>query len=1054
MTMQEELEALHRMIPLDEDEELIEALEGSVTGPGMDARLGIMFVTTRRVGISAAAGFFTTDECYWCDLPLVMATWTENTKLHIKGPETISIQHENNEALKEFVGIVQTLQNRYVRADLEDIWQGVRSAFKAERWSEARDGARSILAKQSGCIPALFHLALCSENLDDSATAIETFRQLLDLNPPSDMALDFRLDLARLYAFSSEPAQALEYASYVIDVTDAAQAYKWRGIARYWLEDNQSALTDIRRCLELEPTDNRAWYWLGVLARKTKDLSALKSAVDQMRQLGADDEAIEFEPALLLQQQKYAEAFEKAAEAIAAGREAAEVVEVLLESAPRANPEKAIAFIPKLDETYRGGPRYEELVAILYASLRRGSEAWERIRHVELPDTPAAHALKALFRTLSLLEARDYSAAADNVLKVLSESDPGYVPAWVGDEEDREFCLALAQLAGWALLELGEAKRALGFLQHAESSGNAFLPWLRDALPELLERANAAAARNASMAPVAGASAYEILHRFTQALKESGRLDTLAERADKERQGFDDPPIVAVMGEYSVGKSSFINALLRNPLLPTGEGVTTGTITVLRHGEDERMRAVFDNGRVIERAGLSSVTQFVKETGAGTTADDLPHHVDVFLRHDVLKRVRIVDTPGLNAPFKKHREITEQYLDEADAIVWLFNVENAGKIQEKKFLDKVALHKRKTVGVVNQIDLVPPDEAADAIDYVKESFTNVFANVFGVSAKRGIDAVAKSAPDLRSRSGLPKLEEWIETNLLAQARELKEDAAKSKASEVLGEVRTERQRFDATVEESAAAVRVAREMAAKLVDDELRAAVTEQQPVLRARLEQSLDEAAVAIVSRTDEDGFAPITAFEPVHQMLRSASFDAWNVFLEAIFSTYREGSSRLKEALASVDRPEWKGVLDMSMREFELNVASWDKDLSDYIEQVIAYLDGFVEGRGMFVCHQLDVPNENKRDAESVAAALKKRMAFLWDRVESASNRWLRELRENFEDTLARLEREIRKEASSIREHSYRRIERLAGALGIELPFESPPSLRNDELKTQALP
>ena len=63
------------------------------------------------------------------------------------------------------------------------------------------------------------------------------------------------------------------------------------------------------------------------------------------------------------------------------------------------------------------------------------------------------------------------------------------------------------------------------------------------------------------------------------------RWSALAPAAARALEAFDRPLLVAVMGEFNAGKSSFVNALCGDEVAPTGVTPTTATINVLRHGE-------------------------------------------------------------------------------------------------------------------------------------------------------------------------------------------------------------------------------------------------------------------------------------------------------------------------------------------------------------------------------------------------------------------------------------------------------------------------------------
>jgi GTPase Era involved in 16S rRNA processing len=525
---------------------------------------------------------------------------------------------------------------------------------------------------------------------------------------------------------------------------------------------------------------------------------------------------------------------------------------------------------------------------------------------------------------------------------------------------------------------------------------------------------------------------YAVLEKLVGELRRTGRLATLAQKLDEERRGFDQPPLVAIMGEYSVGKSTFINAWLGKPLLPTGEGVTTGTITILRYGEQERMRAVFKDGRVAEREGLASVAEFVKETGTGNAAADLPRHVDVFLRADVLRAISIVDSPGLNAPFAGHKEITQGYLAQADAIVWLFNVENAGKSTEGAFLAQLAHHRRKAVAVVNQIDLVPKDEAAEVIADVRRDFASTFAHAIGVSAKRALDASLKGDAALRERSGFPQLEALLKEDLLKSARKIKEEAALQKAAEVLGELAIARQAYDQRTEKGASALRALRESMRRTLESSLTSARQKAATVFRAQLSEALKLAADAMAARSVGDDFAGEAAAEPIARAFVAQVDRSWDAFVASMHVSYDALQKQVLDGVGALESEDWSVSLRVALAERRAELASWRKDLLDDIHTVDGYLEGYLAADGLCWAHS-SVTKGSRGDAAAVLPVFTQRFDFLYAKTVDATTRWGANVQLALSDSLARLERELRKTALDLRDDTYGSVERAAASLGI---------------------
>lgn len=1040
--LQGELAKLYEMARLTGDEVVTFAMNAGVSGIGSSfGREGIVFLTRARCGVSSAGSLFTTDAWVAFEFRDVRGVrYEQNGEVttllieHVDGREIRAVRLGTNNLspreaaevatrFQRFREIVEYQCNQSVRSDCTRNFELLEESLAAADYQAARGWAEAILAAQPSCIAALARLGISAAELGDLAAAFRAYQRAIDLG--IEQVAEVRTRMAELKLKAEEYEAAVEEATLAIDLGGVARALSIRAQARMMLGDHEGRAVDLRRLLQLSPDDAGAWSSSGKWAFIARDIAALEEAIRNLRRLGSELVAKALEPGLLWHQGKMQEALQAAEAVLAEGASWAPVAYPLLLAAREVNPEVGLKYISQLDASYAEDVPYQQYAALVLVAAQRAGEAWDRIRAARpILEGCIPNAYFDYYYGLALAEAGAYEE-----LRALLAGHLGPVaPAWIEDELDQRVWLTMNFLGGWAELELGRPREALEMLLRAEAMPKPPFPWVGAKLAELIDRAGRLAP-GAPSGTYAGPGAYQLLSRLAESLEASGRLHVLALRVRSERAQFDEPPLVAVMGEYSVGKSSFINAMLGKALLPTGDAVTTGTITILRFGEQERMRAVFRDGRVEERESLGSVAQFVQETGGAGKASDLPSHVDVFLRAEILKRIRIVDSPGLNAPFPEHAKTTERFLAQADAILWLFNADAAGKAGEQVFLAKLGEHRRKVIAVVNMIDLVPRAEVPDVLEGIEADFPGTFATVFGVSAKRALEA--QSAEDAKGyeRSGMPALVAWMESNLLASSRRVKEEAVREKIREVVADVRAAREEFDRTVEQSAGAIKQAKHDVKIWAQGPLRQVVAEQYASMRRELEAALDDAAVQMAARSGAAEPATFATVEPIANRLRLRCEAAWAQFSRGVVAEYRKGCDQLRASVSNCEQPEWQGVLVAGLREVALSVASWEKDLLDYVEQATAFLAGHTEARGLATIQRVDLPRSAASNPQALGAVLRAKMPFLWERIDSASTRWLRELTLNVEERLTKIDREIRTEASRVREVGYRQVERAVG-------------------------
>lgn len=182
---------------------------------------------------------------------------------------------------------------------------------------------------------------------------------------------------------------------------------------------------------------------------------------------------------------------------------------------------------------------------------------------------------------------------------------------------------------------------------------------------------------------------------------------------------------LVVLGEFSRGKSSLVNALLGIELLPTSLEATTAINTFIRMLPADRserfIRIHFQDGRkpqevlwtddaTLERWGTELDES---HADARKTID----YIEAFMDHPLLaKGLVLVDTPGLQAVMAHHEAITRKAIAEAHIALWVQNTTQlGGAATEWEFLtDTLRNNFRKFITVIGWWDKVlAPEDARD-----------------------------------------------------------------------------------------------------------------------------------------------------------------------------------------------------------------------------------------------------------------------------------------------------------------------------------------------------
>jgi GTP-binding protein EngB required for normal cell division len=233
---------------------------------------------------------------------------------------------------------------------------------------------------------------------------------------------------------------------------------------------------------------------------------------------------------------------------------------------------------------------------------------------------------------------------------------------------------------------------------------------------------------------------------------------------------------LVVLGEFNHGKSTFVNSLLGQDVLPTGITPTTASINHVVHAASPTARVVFTSGES-KHLDPSQLKEWV--TVAGGHADEVAYVELGFPSPLLANNVVLVDTPGVNDLNEQRAEVTYGYVPRADAVVFLLDAGQALKDSEREFLRSRVLEaaRDRLIFVLGKIDMLSADERTAVLDYVKTGLTQITPEplVFALSAK---DWARNHDPN----SGMPALLSYLEKFLAHDRAQVILDNAAADAS--------------------------------------------------------------------------------------------------------------------------------------------------------------------------------------------------------------------------------------------------------------------------------
>ncbi|MEY8661649.1 dynamin family protein [Ligilactobacillus faecis] len=216
---------------------------------------------------------------------------------------------------------------------------------------------------------------------------------------------------------------------------------------------------------------------------------------------------------------------------------------------------------------------------------------------------------------------------------------------------------------------------------------------------------------------------------------------------------------LAVVGEFSSGKSTFLNAILKKDLLKHGAVETTATLTqidnIAKGQNDDTFDVQYNNGKEEKNLPIEKLQDYtITSSKVISVADEVKKVVLRTHIFDVDYPVSLIDTPGLNGVADNHREKTLNEIKNAHACIYLLQVRGVNK-SDADFIKYLSEYQKNILFVQNFIDELhdlegetPEQKIAAQRKILEEIFKDspdVNFDILGVSARNALIAQDKKA---------------------------------------------------------------------------------------------------------------------------------------------------------------------------------------------------------------------------------------------------------------------------------------------------------------------
>jgi GTPase SAR1 family protein len=204
-----------------------------------------------------------------------------------------------------------------------------------------------------------------------------------------------------------------------------------------------------------------------------------------------------------------------------------------------------------------------------------------------------------------------------------------------------------------------------------------------------------------------------------------------------------DEHYITVLGEFKRGKSTLLNALIKDSLLPSDVTPTTATINVLKHNYENGIDIFMQNGDIKGHAlSPETLQNYTFETGE--ELQDV-HHIDIHLDLDHLhEKAVLVDTPGVGDLNEHRLDVTYSYIPRSNLVIFVFDATTPIRKTELDYLQDTVLKLKfgEIIFVANFIDRLDEEEMEETMDYMETRLKKVMKEesftIFPISSREAI----------------------------------------------------------------------------------------------------------------------------------------------------------------------------------------------------------------------------------------------------------------------------------------------------------------------------
>jgi len=250
--------------------------------------------------------------------------------------------------------------------------------------------------------------------------------------------------------------------------------------------------------------------------------------------------------------------------------------------------------------------------------------------------------------------------------------------------------------------------------------------------------------------------------RELQTIIDASASPSLVRRIDEELHKIAENQFyIAVFGQFKRGKTTFLNAVLGEELLPVGILPVTSAVTLIRYGAEKRVVVHLADDTKAEIIP-SALDGYVSEEKNPRNAKRV-RQVEITHPAEILREgMVLVDTPGIGSIHEHNTQVSVEFVPRIDAAILVVSADPPITQAENMLLHDIRKHTREIRIILNKTDLLSPSQRDEILQFTREvvgwSRDDAGLNVVALSALLALKGRLTGNRELVRQSGIEDVE--------------------------------------------------------------------------------------------------------------------------------------------------------------------------------------------------------------------------------------------------------------------------------------------------------